>query len=783
MPGKFAFVVPGLICINKYTLASISRHDYTNSKKMVKKMGIKTLMESLPDTFSPADRELVMRAYQVADKAHKGQNRVSGEPYIKHCIAVATILSEMRVPPAVLAAGFLHDTVEDTEITIENIQQSFGDEIAILVDGVTKLTQLPRVSRGDQTQKEEIQEEEERLKAVRRGTSAPDEEADLLLRSRKHDLVSETLRKTFMAMGDDVRVVLIKLADRLHNMRTLTHLPDHKRKRIAQETLDIFAPLANRLGIWQMKWELEDLGFRYVNPEKYREISENLAKRRSEREQEMDGVRSKLHSVLSQAGIQSEESVRPKHIYSIYRKMIRKGVPFDMVHDVRGVRIMVPDISSCYATLGVIHSHWRPIPGEFDDYIAAPKDNFYRSLHTAVNYDDGKTLEIQIRTQDMHQNAEYGIAAHWRYKDGAVLDEDYERRILWLRSLMEWKQDVADAREFVDNMKSEVFEDRVYVFTPRGDIIDLPVGSTPIDFAYQVHTDIGHRCRGAKINGKLVSLDYQIVTGDKVEILIAKRGGPSLDWLNPHLGLVRTQRARGKIRQWFKRQAREKNMSQGKTILEKEFRRLGLSDTNLERLAKDFELRSVEDLYEVLGIGDLPVAKLVKHLTLGDEEIEHEEYKVISKPATSQIDETVSVLGLKGLLTNIARCCNPAPGDEIVGYITRGRGATIHRKDCPNVLRVEDRERLVQVNWGEPKATYPIPVRIKAYDRDGLMRDVSTLISDEGISIPNVKVETNRNMAIFELVLEVRDILQLSKILDRLENLPNVMEARRVRPG
>ena len=380
-----------------------------------------------------------------------------------------------------------------------------------------------------------------------------------LQRSRKYDLVSETLRKTFLAMGEDVRVVLIKLADRLHNMRTLGHMPEHKRRRIAQETLDIFAPLANRLGIWQIKWELEDLGFRYVNPEKYREIADNLASRRSNREQEMQEISTTMLDVLSEHGIQAEISARPKHIYSIYRKMVRKGIPFDLVHDVRGVRVIVPDNTACYTSLGMIHTHWRPIPGEFDDYIAAPKDNFYRSLHTAVNYDDGKTLEIQIRTQEMHQNAEYGIAAHWRYKEGAMRDDDFERRILWLRTLMEWRQDVEDAGEFVDSMKTDVFEDRVYVFTPKGDIIDLPAGSTPIDFAYHVHTDVGHRCRGGKVNGKLVSLDYSLKTGDKVEILTAKRGGPSRDWLNPNLGLVKTQRARSKIRTWFKRQAREKN--------------------------------------------------------------------------------------------------------------------------------------------------------------------------------------------------------------------------------
>jgi GTP pyrophosphokinase len=748
-------------------------------------MQIENLLQKLPDNYSPADRDLVLRAYRVAEKAHEGQKRVSGEPYIQHCLAVADILLDMRVPPAVTAAALLHDTVEDTSITLEDIRRDFGDEIAKLVDGVTKLTQLPRVSRGDQQLKEDEKEQEQRQIAERRGEASPDETAAMMMRSRKHDLVSETLRKTFLAMGEDVRVVLIKLADRLHNMRTLSSMPEHKIQRIAQETLDIFAPLANRLGIWQMKWELEDLAFRYVNPDKYREIADNLAKRRSEREQEMQNIRQRLVEELGKAGIQAEVSARPKHIYSIYRKMVRKGVTFDMVHDVRGVRIIVPDVTACYTALGIIHRRWRPIPGEFDDYIAAPKDNFYQSLHTAVLYDDGHTLEIQIRTQEMHQNAEYGIAAHWRYKEGATRDDDYERRILWLRSLMDWRQDVEDAREFVDNMKNEVFEDRVYVFTPRGDIIDLPVGSTPIDFAYQVHTDIGHRCRGAKVNGKLVSLDYTLKTGDKVEILTAKRGGPSLDWLNPNLGLVKTQRARSKIRQWFKRQAREKNMSQGKSMLEKELRRLGLMETNLERLAREFDLKTIDDLYEAIGMGDLPVARIVRHLTLGEERDNGADTTLLptSKPSTPVTEETVTVLGLKGLLTNFARCCNPAPGDEIVGYITRGRGATIHRKDCPNVLRIEDRERLVRVNWGEPKATYPIPVRIKAFDRDGLMRDVSTLIADEGVNMPKVKVETNRNMAIFDLVLEVRDILQLSRILDRLENLPNVMEARRVRPG
>jgi guanosine-3',5'-bis(diphosphate) 3'-pyrophosphohydrolase len=746
-------------------------------------MQIDKLLADLPETYTPADKDLVLRAYKVAERAHEGQKRASGEPYINHCLAVAAILAEMCVPPSVVAAGLLHDTVEDTDITLDILRRDFSDEIARLVDGVTKLSQLPRVSRADQHANEDIKEKQQREIAERRGEVDPEDIVEQMSRSRKHDLASETLRKTFLAMGEDVRVVLIKLADRLHNMRTLYHMPEIKQRRIAQETLDIFAPLANRLGIWQIKWELEDLGFRYVNPEKYREITVAIASKRSEREQEMQKIKSELLAILKQVGIQADISARPKHIYSIYRKMARKGIPFDLVHDIRGVRIIVPDVTACYTTLGLIHTHYRPIPGEFDDYIAAPKDNFYRSLHTAVNYTDGRTIEIQIRTPEMDQNAEFGIAAHWRYKEGSPRDDDYERRIIWLRSLMEWRQDVEDAGEFVDSMKNEVFEDRVYVFTPKGDIIDLTAGSTPIDFAYQVHTDIGHRCRGAKVNGKLVPLDYQLRTGDKVEVLTAKRGGPSLDWLNPNLGLVKTQRTRGKIRLWFKRQAREQNMGSGKASLEKELRRLGLMDTNLDRLAREFEQRSVDDLYFAVGTGDLPISKIVKHLTFSDKEETVEELLPTSKPSLAPTDEAVTVLGLKGLLSNFARCCNPAPGDEIVGYITRGRGATIHRKDCPNILRIGDRERLVRVSWGEPKATYPVPIRIRAFDRDGLMRDVSTLIADEGVNMPKVKVETNRNLAIFDLVVEVRDIIQLSRLLDRLENLPNVMEARRVRPG
>jgi guanosine-3',5'-bis(diphosphate) 3'-pyrophosphohydrolase len=749
---------------------------------------IEDLIELLPDTYTQAERDLVQRAYRVADQAHRGQTRASGEPYIQHCLAVAKILAEMRVPAAVVSAGLLHDTVEDTSIILEDLRRDFGDEIAFLVDGVTKLTGLPRISRGDQRPEDDILEEEQRQVAERRGLPIESTELEQIARSRRSDITFETIRKTFMAMGEDVRVVLIKLADRLHNMRTLSYVNESKRRRIAQETLDIFAPLANRLGIWEIKWELEDLSFRYTSPDKYKEIASELTSRRADREAEMVAITERLHQILSDSGIKSEVTGRPKHIYSIYRKMQNKGLDFDLIHDVRAVRIIVPDVQSCYTTLGVIHTHWRPIPGAFDDYIASPKDNFYQSLHTAVIYDDAKTLEVQIRTPEMHQNAELGIAAHWRYKEGAPRDEAYERRIVQWRLMMDWNKDVVDAREFVDSLKTDVFEERVYVFTPKGDIIELPAGATPIDFAYHVHTDVGNRCRGAKVNGKLIPLDYVLKTGEKVEILITKRGGPSRDWLNPNLGLVKTQRARSKIRYWFKRQAREQNILQGKEILEKEQHRLGIADMNLEHLARHFGFHTVDEMHEALGSSDMALGRISNYLMLQEED--EEGHQFTSRPTTEperQDSESITVVGLKGILTTMAKCCNPLPGDGIVGFVTRGRGATIHRQDCPNILRIHERERLIRVAWGKPKSTYPVAVRITAYDRDGLMRDVSNLVSDEEINMGQVKADVDHDhkmqLAVFDLILEVHDVDQLTRVLTRLEALPNVMEAHRVRPG
>ena len=713
-------------------------------------MKLETLLEALPPSLPVTERALIERAFAVAQKAHAAQTRASGEPYVDHCLNVALILAELRLPTAVIVAGLLHDTVEDTGVTLEELRRDFGDEVAKLVDGVTKLAQLPRVSKDG---------------------SAP------------IDRHTESLRKTFLAMSDDVRVVLIKLADRLHNMRTLNHLRPEKRERIARETLEIFAPLANRLGIWQIKSELEDLAFRYTSPEKFREISAQVEERHADRERTMESIVAQVRQALAEHNLEAEVSGRPKHIYSIYKKMERKGVGFDDVFDVRAVRVLVKDKPACYYALGVIHSLWKPVPGQFDDYVATPKDNFYQSLHTAVLYDDGRTLEVQIRTPEMHESAEYGIAAHWRYKEGARRDEAFEKRIQWLRGLMEWRQDVASANEFVDAMKQDVFEDRVYAFTPRGDIIDLPAGSTAIDFAYHVHTSVGDRCRGAKVNGKLVSLDYHLKTGDQVEILTAKQGGPSRDWLNPDLGLVKSQRAIQKIRQWFRKQDREQLLAQGRELLEKELKRLGTEEFSHDVLARKFGFNKAEELLYALGTGDIH-GRQVAAKVLEVEQVEEQERALPTvNPREEVHSDEISILGTQGLLTNMGRCCKPAPGDPIVGYITRGRGVTIHRRDCPNVLDTKEPDRFIKVAWGQPRQTYPVSVRITAYDRDGLMRDVSTVVAEEHINMTSLNVQTKNSLATFQVTMEIADVELLSRVLARIEQLPNVIEARRWKAG
>ena len=705
----------------------------------------------------------------MAEKAHRGQKRASSEPYINHCKAVATILADLHVPPAVVAAGLLHDTVEDTGVDINALKQDFGSEVFDLVQAVTKLGSLPRVSQSKSG------------KPKKKTKKSSTEEDTNLWRA---ELASENLRKTFLAMAEDPRVVLIKLADRLHNMRTLRYLPEEKQKRIAQETMDLFAPLASRIGIWQMKWDLEDLSFRYLESEIYHDIAKQLDERRSEREKKMAKIITNITKVMNQAGMQADISGRPKHIYSIYKKMKDKKIPFEQLSDIRGVRIVVESEEECYAAVGIVHMHWRPLPGEFDDYIAAPKPSLYQSIHTAVVYEDGKTLEIQIRTPEMHYKAEYGIAAHWRYKEGQKRDKDFEQRVAYLRQMLEWQQDVESAQEYVEGLRTEVFGDRVYAFTPRGDILDLPVGSTAIDFAYNIHTEVGHRCRGAKVNGRLVSLDHKLATGDQVEILTAKRGGPSRDWLNDNLELVKTKSAKSKIRRWFKFQEKEQNVESGSLMLSKEAGRLDLgTDFDTDTLAAKFNYENSEDLLAAIGCGDISLGRVVHALVVlkeGESSIFPAHYQgEISRETSGDI----SVVGLKGVKNQLAGCCNPTPGDQIIGFITRGRGATIHRLDCRNILNVKDRERLVEVSWGSPVRTFPVPILIKAYDRDGLTKDIATVLSNNSVSLTELRVDVDENQgeAVFNLVLGVKNVSELRRTLDLLERINNVYEARRIK--
>jgi RelA/SpoT family (p)ppGpp synthetase len=696
---------------------------------------------------------LLERACRLAEEAHAGQLRRSGEPYIQHPLAVAHILATIGMDPDGVAAGLLHDVVEDTEVSLEQLHEEFGAEIASLVDGVTKLERLDRF-----TQK---------------GSERRDADE------------TESLRKMFIAMAEDVRVVMIKLADRLHNMRTLDGLAEERRREFARETLEIFAPLANRLGVWQWKWELEDLCLRHLEPEAYHRIVGLIQQRRSERQASIQRHIDVLAARLAEEGIPAEITGRPKHIYSIYAKMQRKGIPFDQVYDVRAIRVITQTVPDCYHVLGIVHGLWKPIPGEFDDYIASPKENMYQSLHTAVIGMDGRTLEVQIRTHEMHLVAEYGIAAHWHYKEGGKRDEAFEAKIAWLRSLMEWRQEVSDASEFVQAMKTDVFQDRVYVFTPKGRIVDLPVGATPVDFAYEIHTEIGHRCRGVKINDRWGRLDQPLHTGDRVEIITGRKPAPSRDWLNPALGYVTTARARTKIRQWFRRQDRQQNIEQGWQIVERELKRLGIERTTHAEVAKAFGFESVDDFYAAVGFGDIhsqaiagKIADLVRSAEAEDQvEPLAERYM----PPVPTAPEGIQVQGTGGLLTRLALCCHPLPGDEIIGYVTRGHGVTVHRRDCPNILRMNDKSRLIEVSWGPQQKTAPATIAITAFDRTGLLHEVSGIISAEKLNIDNSAVEIDRasNISRIYITVEVSDIAQLARLLTKIEQLPNVIEARR----
>ncbi len=695
-----------------------------------------------------ANLELIQRACAVAAEAHDGTYRRSGEPYVLHPIEVATILARLQLDPETLAAAVLHDVIEDTPVGLERIEREFGPRVAKLVDGVTKLGRIPWTGDADgQATREQARQ-------------------------------AESLRKMFLAMVDDIGVVLIKLADRLHNMRTLECLPRDKQQRIALQTMEIYAPLANRLGIWQFKSELEDLSFKYLTPEAYTALARELDKRGEDSAPFMGRVKETLRLALAEQGIEAEISGRAKHIYSIWRKMREKGRSLDEIYDVIGFRILVEDRKDCYGALGVVHTMWHPVPGEFDDYIATPKESMYQSLHTAVIGPEGRALEIQIRTKEMHRIAEYGVAAHWRYKEGGRSDARVEAKVAWLRQLMDWRDEVADAEEFVESLKSDVFQEQIYVFTPAGDIIELPAGATPVDFAYRIHTEVGHHCVGAKVNDQLVPLDTKLQNGQVVRIVTSKaKVGPSRDWLMASSGFVTTASAREKIRQWFRRQERDTNIVQGREILDKELRRLSL-DFKSEEILKHFpQYPKVDDLLAAIGYGAVSPQLIAARLETKEQDVlvPAPHIEVPRSPARLQ------VMGVGDLLTNLATCCKPVNGDDIIGYVTRGRGITVHRHDCPNVANLPDPERLVPVAWGNRgNDTFPVTIRVHAWDRVGFLKDVSTLLADEKVNIVSVLTTTHDDRTVTLLVtVEVEGIGQLSTILQKLEGVRDVYEVRR----
>ena len=714
-----------------------------------------TWLAALAAARNPAEADFIGRACRFAERAHTGQVRASGEPFFQHAFAAARILADLRLDFEVVAAAMLHDVVEDTETTLADVEAEFGHRVATLVDGVTKM--------------DVIQE----YKGV-------------LAIGRREHVQAESLRKMLLAMAEDIGVVLIKLADRLHNMRTLGSLPEEKQKRIARETMDIFAPLANRLGIWQLKWELEDLAFRYLEPVGYKQIAAFIAEKRVAREQYIAAFVERLQQEMAQAGIEADISGRPKHIYGIWRKMQRKRIDFARITDVRAVRILVHSVRDCYAALGVVHTVWQHVPGEFDDYIATPKENNYRSIHTAIIGPEGKTVEVQIRTHEMHQQSELGVAAHWRYKEGARRDEGFEKKIAWLRTLLEWKDEVAEATEFVDQFKSEVFTERVYVFTPKGKIIDLPVGATPLDFAYHVHTDIGHHCRGAKVNGHIVPLTHALKTGAQVDVLTVKEGGPSRDWLNPHLGYLHTSRARSKVQHWFRQQNYDVSVTDGRTLLEREFHRLGIVDVNYERLSQKFKFSKVDDFLAAIGRGDVKPSQIMGAVQDLMELRSKDVKPVPSTPPSTRVSAPtgLTIQGVGNLLTRMGRCCNPVPGDPIVGFITHGRGITVHRRDCPNALRHhgEHEERLIEVSWGaQAGKIFPVDIDIVAFERSGLLRDITSLFANERINVIAVNTLTDKQQHIAHMTftIEVHDLDTLARVLALVDQIPNVAEVRR----
>ena len=727
-----------------------------------KEKALAEFMEYIHTYLTDDECNQVLKAFELADKAHEGQLRASGEPYIMHPLAVAEILAHLQIDHITLMAALMHDVVEDTSYSKEDLEKMFGSEVAFLVDGVTKLNQFQYET--------------------------------------KEDRQMENYRKMILAMAKDVRVVVIKLADRLHNMRTLKHMRSDKQKRIAKETLEIFAPLAHRLGIFNVKWELEDLSFRYLEPEKYYDLVDQMKQKRQAREDIVNDTMSQLTKALGEAHIKADIKGRPKHFYSIYKKMKKDNRDLSQIYDLLAVRVIVDTIPDCYAVLGIAHSLWKPLPYRFKDYISMPKSNMYQSLHTTVIGTMGQPVEIQIRTWEMHRVSEYGVAAHWRYKEGNKNgDKDFDQKVAWLRQVLEW-QDTSNPTELVNALKLDVFSGEVFVFTPKGDVVKLPIGSVPLDFAYRVHTDVGHRCVGAKVNGKIVPLDYTLQNGDIVDIITSKTGRPSLDWLN----IVGSSESKSKIRNWFKRENKAENIEKGLEALEKEAKRLNYSwkeligDNRLQQVTKQLKAGTEEEMFAACGYGGIPVSTvLLRLIELYKKSKEAEESKrsteqIIEKlkaqgPKTTKNGTGVLVKGEAGVMVRMAKCCSPVPGDDIIGYITRGRGVSIHRSDCTSLGHTpEDLERMIEVSWdGSSGESFHVGIDIQAYDRNGLLMEVMAVLSELKITITNInaKVQEDTKTVSINVVVDIRDISQLDFVMTKLRRIREVYTVQRSRGG
>ncbi len=731
---------------------------------------IRGLLSKIDQLGGDIDKEVIIRAYNLANGAHKGQMRLSGEPYVSHPIEVASILVDIGMDTNTVAAGLLHDVVEDSEFTYEDIEREFGHEVAELVEGVTKLGKIEYKSREE-------------------------EQAD-------------NVRKMVLAMSQDIRVVVIKLADRLHNMRTLRFKSQEKQKEKAKEVFDIYAPLAHRLGMFRIKWELEDLAFRYMNPSEYYDLVDDIAEKRVEREEYIQRIMAEIVVRLEEAGIECEIDGRPKHLYSIFKKMNNKSKGLDQIFDLTAIRVIVDSVKDCYGALGIVHTIYKPIPGRFKDYIAMPKPNGYQSLHTTVIGPQGKPFEIQIRTEDMHRTAEYGIAAHWSYKEGASQAE-IDQRFLWLRDMLEWQKDTTDADEFMEGFKVDLFEDEVFVFTPKGEVINLPADSCPIDFAYRIHTDVGHKTVGAKVNGNMVSLDYRLKTGEIVEIITSNTNkGPSIHWLN----IVKSNQAKSKIRSWFKKEKREENIAKGRELLEKESKR---QDTNfgdiargvpLHDLIKKYHGNSIEDLFVIAGTGQVAPAKLVNFLMAGYEAKELAERPISLEDelatATAMVEDSrkkaeerkkkrarnffgVTVTGMDNVEVRFSKCCNPLPGDDIIGYITNFRGISVHRTDCTNLKELKEKEepsRFVNVEWEtREEDLFAARLKIEAENRPNLVTDIMLVLNEMRVSVNSLNAENKENGdAIVNLSILVTNISLLNELMKRIRKIPSILEVYRV---